>query len=319
MKHNLFPYYLILGFFFAGWLSACKDIIEPDISKQTVVLNAPGNHYQSTTYAINFWWSDVDDALKYHLQVVSPKFDSVGSLVLDTVVKSTKFTINLDPGDYEWHVRAENGSYKTAYSDAKSFSIVYTSIKSQKVQLSGPANNTVTNKGTTTFSWGSLYGATKYQVEIDTNNFIDETKLVYNQTIPGQQISFTFPKDQTYQWRIMAQNDTAQAQWSVINTVTYDHTPPDKVTLTAPDDNQFISLPVRLQWNTVPTAGTYKVYVYKSDSTTLYNSTFPATTTNTSYSLTVGTLGERIYWKVTAIDAAGNESAFSDMRSFVLQ
>lgn len=319
MKRNLFPYYVILALFFAGWLSSCKDVIEPDISKRSVFLNAPGNNYQSTNYTINFWWEGVDDALNYHLQVVSPKFDSIGSLVLDTVLKTTKFTINLDPGNYEWRVRAENGSYKTAYSDAKSFSILYASIKNQKVQLSGPSNNSVTNKSTTTFSWGSLYGATKYQLEIDTNSFIDETNLVYDQSIPGQQVNFTFPKDQTYQWRVKAQNDTAQAQWSVINTVTYDHTPPDQVILTAPDNNQFTSLPVRLQWNSVPTAVKYKLYILKSDSTTLYNSTFPLSTTNTTYSFTSGTLGERIYWKVTAIDAAGNESAFSSMRSFILQ
>lgn len=318
MKLNLLPYF-VLGFFITGWLSSCKDIIEPDISKQAVVLNAPGNNYQSTTYNVNFWWNDIDDALKYHLQVVSPRFDSIGSLVLDTVVKSTKFAINLEPGSYEWHVRAENGSYQTPYSPSRSFSVLQSSIKSQKVQLSGPSNNTLTNKSTTTFSWGSLYGATKYQLEIDTNNFIDEANVVYNQTIPGQQFNFTFPKDQTYQWRVMAQNDTAKAQWSVINNITYDHTPPGKVSLLSPANNQLISMPVSLQWGSSGTATKYRLYVLKSDSTTIYNNTFPLTTTSTSYSFNSGISGERIYWKVTAVDAAGNESVFSDLRSFILQ
>jgi hypothetical protein len=39
----------------------------------------------------------------------------------------------------------------------------------------------------------------------------------------------------------------------------------------------------------------------------------------TSYTLTQGNFGERIYWKVSAMDGAGNESQSSIVRSFVLQ
>jgi hypothetical protein len=318
MKPNLF-FCAIIGVFIIGCLASCKDIIEPDISKKAVQLQAPGANYKSASYNINFWWEGVDDALTYHLQVVSPKFDSIGSLVLDTTLKTTKFSINLSPGNYEWRVRAENGSYKTAYSAARGFTVLQSSIKNQKVQLLGPANNALTNQATATFSWGDLYGATKYRLQIDTNNFINETLAVYNQVTPNLQMNFTFAKDQTYQWRVRAENDTAQAQWSAINSINYDHTPPAKVSLVTPTNNQTVTLPATLQWNTVLTAAKYKLYILKSDSTTLYNSTFPLTTTNTSYSFNMGSFGEKVYWKVAAIDAAGNEGALSDLRNFVHQ
>lgn len=318
MKPNLFLY-LIIIMLLAGELSACTDIIEPNISNRPVQLEAPGNNYKSTVYATDFWWDEVEDALTYRLQVVTPKFDSIGGLVLDTVIKKTQFTITLPPGNYQWHVRAQNGSYQTAYSAARTFTILQSSIKPQKVQLLGPTNNSLTNQNIIAFNWSDLYGATKYQLEIDTNNFINESAVVYNQVTPSLQLNFTFPKDQIYQWRVRAENDTAQALWSSINTITYDHTPPAKVTLVAPDNNQSVSLPVTLQWSSSPTAIKYKLYVLKSDGTSLYNTTFPLSTTNTSYIFNLGSFGEKIFWKVIALDAAGNESAASDLRSFMLQ
>jgi len=311
---------LTVCFFLAiALLNSCKEFIEPDISKSKVTLEAPYNNYQSTIYTVNFWWDELPDALHYRLQIVTPSFDSVGSLVLDSLVAGNKFAVNLVPGKYQWRVSAENGSSSTAFSVARSFVVANSSIKQQSVQLSSPANNTLTNHGAVTFSWGSLYGATGYRLEIDTNNFQNESTVIYNQLVPGQQVNFTFPKDQIYQWRVRAENDTAQSQWSAINIITYDHTPPAQVSLSSPANNQTISLPVSMQWSAVASAVKYKLYVFQSDSTTAYNQNFPMVLTTTNYSFNLGISGNRVYWKVSAIDATGNEGQASVLRSFVLQ
>ncbi|QKJ31055.1 hypothetical protein HQ865_15265 [Mucilaginibacter mali] len=320
MKFNLIPLSLFLAVFIAAGLNSCKDIIEPSLKDRSITPEAPANGYNSANYNVNFWWDEVDDALKYRLQVVSPKFDSVGTLVLDTVVKTNKFTINLNPGEYQWRVRAENGSSQTVYSTPKSFRILYSSIKQQQVKLGSPGNGLLTNQAGVAFQWGDVYGATKYHLQIDTNSFSDENTLVYNQVIPGQQFNFSFPKDQTYQWRVRAENDTAQALWSTISQITYDHTPPPKVVLSLPAKGQTVNSPVTLQWNSALTAAKYKLYVFKADSVTAYNATFPVLLSNTSYVFTpTSNPGGTIYWKVSGIDAAGNEGPTSDIRSFVLQ
>jgi hypothetical protein len=319
MKPYLFYITILLLLGGAGLLSSCDAIIEPSISKSTVQLEAPVDQYQSTSYTINFWWDQVGHALSYHLQVVTPTFAAPGSLVLDTIVTKNTFSFTLNPGNYQWRVMAENGSSQTAYAGPRSFSVAASSIKQQAVQLTLPANNSLTNQSAVTFQWGSLFGATKYQLEIDTNNFINESAVVYNQLIPGQQVGFTFPKDQTYQWRVKAQNDTAQAQWSATYVVTYDHTPPAQVTLSSPADGTTVASPVALQWNTDATAVKYKLYVYGSDGITLLSSSFPLPLTTTSYSFTQGTSGSKYYWIVTAVDAAGNESLSGPLRSFSIQ
>ena len=63
-----------------GLLSSCDAIIEPSISKSTVQLEAPVDQYQTSSYTINFWWDQVDHALSYHLQIVTPSFAAPGSL-----------------------------------------------------------------------------------------------------------------------------------------------------------------------------------------------------------------------------------------------
>jgi hypothetical protein len=318
---KLRPFFYISYFVLAlsALIWSCTDIIEPSISKQQVTLEAPANQYQSTTYTINFWWDAINNALSYHLQVVSQTFASPGGLILDTIVNTYKFSATLNPGNYQWRVLAENGSTQTAWSNPRSFTIVAGSITQQSVQLTAPSNNLLTNKNPYIFQWGSLYGANAYQFEIDTNNFVNESADVSNQLISGQQLSFTFPKAQTYQWRVRAQNDTAQAQWSPVYTITYDNIPPGQVTLTAPLNAATVPIPVTLQWNPVATAVKYKLYVYQSDQVTPYNSSFPMILTSTSYSFDLGSSGNTIYWMVTALDAAGNESVASTIDNFVLQ
>lgn len=300
-------------------LSSCGDIIEPSISKSKMQAEAPANQYQSISYNLNFWWDEVDHALTYHLQVVTPSFASPGNLVLDTIVKKNTFAFTLSPGNYQWRVMAENGSSQTAYTTPRSFAVAASSIKQQSLLLSTPPNNLVTNQSAVVFQWANLYGATQYRFEIDTNNFTDETAVVVNKTTPGQQLNFTFPKDQVYQWRVRTENDTAQSLWSAVSNVTYDHTPPDKVTFNSPTQGQSVSLPVALQWNTSASAVKYKVYVFKSDSTSLYNTSFPVQVNTTSYSFKFGNPGDKVYWKVTAVDAAGNEGTASELRNFILK
>ena len=121
----------------------------------------------------------------------------------------------------------------------------------------------MTNKSAVLFQWGNLYGATQYRLEIDTNNFENEAAIVANLVLPGQQGNFTLPKSQIYQWRVRAENDTAQAQWSAINLITLDQVPPAQVAVTAPADNATSPLPVSLQWSATATAARYKLYVFQ--------------------------------------------------------
>ena len=298
-------------------LASCSEFIEPSISDREVVLRAPVNGAETKDYAQTFWWEAVDDALSYHLQVVTPDFNHTVKLVLDTLVRGNRFNYTLDPGSYEWRIRAENGSSATAYV-AAAFTVYPGSITTQQVQLLSPANSTLTAQAAAQFKWLRLYGATKYRLEVDTNNFADETRLVVDQTTVNLDYAHTFLREKTYQWRVKAQNDTAESKWSAVQTITYDATPPPVVLLNAPVHNAQVSKPVTLSWSAAATARKYLLYVYKNDGTSLYNNSFPLTTTSLSYVFSLGTSGEKVYWEVRAVDEAGNTSSLGELRAFTI-
>lgn len=307
-----------LTFSFVFLLSGCKEFIEPSIAKRNVIQMAPANGSESSQYNQTFWWEPVEDALKYRLQVVSPDFEKTSKLILDTLLTTNKFNYTLDPGNYEWRVRAENGSSQTVYTRA-AFLIYASSIKEQQVQLQLPANNTLTNQSLNTFSWLKLFGADKYILQIDTNNFVNESKLFLNETVPGQEFSVNFERDKLYKWRVKAKNDTAESKWSVIHNITFDKTPPGVVVLSAPTNNELIAKPVTLRWNNTATAAKYQLYVYKTENRTPYSTKYPLLLTVTTYSFTEGSSGEKVYWEVRALDETGNAGPNSELRSFVIQ
>lgn len=104
-------------------LVSCEEIIEVvDISNENVVVLAPTDTSTLTITDINFSWEDVEDAEQYKLQIATPNFESANQIVLDTTITTTSFNQALEPGNYEWRVRAENSDYQTIYS-TQSFTI----------------------------------------------------------------------------------------------------------------------------------------------------------------------------------------------------
>ncbi len=304
-----------------GLLCSCREFIEPSLEDEKVFLNAPADSSESIKYLQSFWWEPVEDALSYRLQIVTPSFDRPEQLLLDSVVKDNKFSVTLDPGQYQWRVRAENGSSQSLYS-TRSFTIYPSSITSQQVQLKTPANGLVTNEAGITYSWYSLYGAARYRLQIDSTagNFTNESTLFYNGTTPNTELALQLGRDNVYKWRVKAETDTSESKWSQVYSVTRDVTKPTRVGLNSPANNQSVSSPVNLQWNAIADAKKYQLYVSRSnDSTNVYSSSFPVTLIATSYSFSPGVSGELIYWKVRAIDAAGNTGDYSEWRSFSIQ
>lgn len=302
----------------ASVFSSCKDFIEPSLEKRKVVLMAPANGSESGKYQVGFWWEPVEDALYYRLQIVSPDFAAASTLVADTLMNGlNKISLTLDPGRYEWRVRAENGSSYTAYTTA-AFIIHESSIEEQKVILSSPGSNYLSNQEAVQLKWNALFGAELYRLQIDADNFADETKMLYNGTLTGLSYGFTFPKEGGLKWRVRAENATIQSKWSDVFNLTYDITPPGKVSIVAPGNGVSVSKPVTLQWTAVATAKKYKLYVFKNDKT-VYSAAFPLLVNGTSYAFNLGEVGEKVYWRVSAIDEAGNEGVLSDEMNFNIQ
>jgi hypothetical protein len=85
---------------------SCSDFLEVSVDQSEVVVLAPLDSARVETDEPLFWWDSVPGAIKYQIQVVSPSFADIETLVYDTLVNSTKLSINLEPGSYQWRIRA---------------------------------------------------------------------------------------------------------------------------------------------------------------------------------------------------------------------
>ncbi|AZI24080.1 hypothetical protein EA772_01495 [Pedobacter sp. G11] len=292
--------------------------MEHSLAERHMVLLSPSDRIETSVYQQIFWWEAMDDALFYRLQVVTPSFDSAASLVLDTLVKTDKFIFTLDPGHYQWRVRGENGSSRTEYA-THAFVVYPSSLKEQSLRLNSPATGLLTSQPDIMFSWPKLFGALNYRLQIDTNNFVDESKVLLNVLLDGQTYIFSPVTEGHYQFRIRAENATENSKWSTAGLLTFDSTPPSKVNLEFPANSGTVSSPVSLKWTAERDAVAYQLFVYKSDSVSVLNNTFPLRLSANSHGFSFGNPGEKLIWRVRAMDKAGNLGPYSDYRSFFIQ
>jgi hypothetical protein len=112
-EKKMFFLYLLFPF---CW--SCQEVFEADLASSKVVLSSPMNNEISSSTNQAFYWQQVASSNKYEIQVVSPNFDSIASVIYDTVVYNNIISLSLMPGRYEWRVMASNSTSTTSFSDA---------------------------------------------------------------------------------------------------------------------------------------------------------------------------------------------------------
>lgn len=97
--------------------AGCEEALEKDITNQKVTLLAPVNNLITTDTLHTFFWDGLDGASQFRLQVVSPRFDSIVKLIIDTALTNNTFMMDLDPKIYQWRVQASNSAFTSGFSD----------------------------------------------------------------------------------------------------------------------------------------------------------------------------------------------------------
>lgn len=296
-------------------LASCSDFIESSIAQEELELLSPGSGAETNDYSPTFLWEPVPYALQYRFQIASPSFDAINLIYADSITSKARISITLEPGTYEWRVKAINGSSESRYV-TRSLVVHESALSRQTVLLLTPGAGYQTARSHQDFSWQPLYNAQYYRLQVDTNTFSEFTEPLFEQVSQSPSIPLTLEIEGRYLWRVRAENDTAHARWSEERAITYDITPPQAPTPSFPANLASVDKPVILRWIGSADAAKYRVYVYRSDST-LYSNAYPVNVHSDAFTLGHGVRGERILWRVSSLDAAGNESSFSPWRGFV--
>lgn len=295
--------------------SSCDEFLERDLNGQSVSIITPANNTVSSSYTVNFWWNDMKGASSYKLQIVKPDFAAVQQLIVDTSITSNQFSYTLQPGSYQWRLRAENSA---SYSDYVIYNLTIDStlnLANQTLLLNLPVDNSYSNQLTQSFTWYAMPNASTYVFGIFNQSGV-QIGNYQNVTAPTTTISYTFPSEGIFKWRVFAQNGSSVSPYTE-RIITVDTTKPTVPVLTyAPFNDTTTAQPVPLSWNNVEANAQYLVLI-SSDST--FATYIDTTTTSLNYNFYNSTLGQYYYWKVRTTDQAGNQGNFSIKKRFKRQ
>jgi hypothetical protein len=311
---------IVFIFLIAILATSCSLIFEPDLSNKKVTLLAPADCTRTPTQTQTFWWDYVPDAEGYNLQIVSPTFDTITTLIADTNMTGNKFVGTLYPGRYKWGVSAYNHNSSTDYSVFTLIIDTTSSLTSQKVRLISPPNGTNTNILKILFHWETIPIATSYQIDIRDSTWTGQS--VINPTYTNYDtITFTL-QEGSYIWGVRALNDNSfTIEWMNFQLI-LDATPPGIPNLISPgyDGDTLNNSPYEVEW-THPAYSLSAIsdsLIISSDSLFtvpgIKESVFLNTTSHSVSFLPDG----KYYIKVKSIDAAGNKSDYCHVRKFFL-
>lgn len=284
---------------------------------------APGGLVATASNPPVLSWNPVSSAVRYDVQVdddpafVSPDF------TLTTVNTRAVPTLVLHSGEQFWRVRAFDSSGLVGGWAQASFSIdpvpVPSALSPDGLTLEQPGSPPL-------LTWDEVRGAEAYVVQLDDEEDSEYvgareyttkvTSLVVPEALP------TGDAGESYRWRVKAIRDSGvESEFSTDAIFTL--SPIDAVTLSSPADGAVVQ-DVVLDWQPLPGAQYYELQVSTDDnfsaSTVIDNRTGSSRVLGTRYSPPITYDNNTYYWRVRAVDTAGNPSAWSDttdLRSFV--
>jgi len=302
--------------------SSCGLVFEEDISEEEVELYTPADSLTTNTASQTFWWSEVDEATKYHLQIASPNFENPDYLDLDTVVTNNSFTFTIRyNGTFTWRVKASNGAYNTPYSYGIFFINFDLDLTDQILNVLKPEDEALYNTQNISFIWDELPAASEYVFIVKKNDWAGEN--VYDPLYTTEN-ALSLPLDTvdleegTYVWSVQAINSLPSFSDEYKGKLILDWTPPLAPELTELDTID--QTDVNISWThkvQKPEISLYdSIYVYKAENK---KSLVVKTKVEDAETYTIKDLvdGTRYYWYVKTIDRAGNASEESSSEFFI--
>lgn len=298
------------------FLFSCKEVFEEDLSDKCVTIILPQNNTKTPYRNTHFKWEVVEDATNYTLEIVRPTFSGIQYFDVDSTFSNNEIYVNLNPGNYEWRVKANNNASSTAFTKPYKLTIDTSSdLGFQNVVLTSPSSGLETNQMSHLFTWNDIIEADDYDFELKSGTSWSTGTLVFSSYNYGSNsIQVNNLDEGEYLWRVRAKNSIPSLTSYTQSPFYIDTTSPNTPVLVSPANNASISdtSTFTFSWTNPADVG-----VYRSGITTIIeistDSAFSLPTTIQSSSSSkqhqINTAGT-YYWRAYTEDAAGNESYY---------
>ena len=271
-------------------------------------LKSPHNGSSTTNTTPVLRWTKVKGATSYQVQMAADA--AFNTLVIDEAVTVPHYQppAPLAYGLYYWRVRVDTGVWSPAWT------VTITPKPPKKPTLTAPANHTFTNVSTVIWLWEAVADGITYRLQVDdTKGFtspvlditLDPTVVTYSQLLA----------EGRYYWHVRAINSVdVSGPWSTRWAFTIATTPPEAPLLKKPVDGATLTnTRPKLTWESAAEASHYELQLDPDPAFPLP----PVSVGGKTHYRPPETLPVGIYyWRVRAIDQAGNVSAWSAAASF---
>ncbi len=267
----------------------------------------------SDTLSVKFQWGPVLSASEFQIQISTT--DAFAETFFDEVTSSTEIIITKLNANttYYWRVRAVNIGGESEWSAVRSLKTIIS--PPSQVNLANPSNNQNGVLLAPNLSWHEAARADRYRIQVSTTQSF-ATLVVNAETSERQYQARDLIPNRTYYWRVRASNPGGDGDWSsTFLFVTINASTTATPVLSLPG-NDAIDIPstIQLVWQPTSGASSYRVqlsldanFSARLVDTTGVQSTF--------FILSDLLTSERYYWRISAINQAG-ESSWSETRTF---
>ncbi len=306
--------------FLAVLLYQCDDVLEEDISDDSIAIIAPDDGAAIEGNLVQLRWTALDGADGYRLQITS---ENNRAIVLDSLVDQTRFDYQVEPGNYTWRIRGENFAYNSPYTFESAFSVVASlDLTNQLLTLESPVEDRYTNEVDFNFTWQRISTADSYEFELLRVDGSGETSVFQESNLVAATIGLEdgiVTEDNAYIWQVKAVNATSETRFFRRRFFVDTQNPPAP-TLNGPaaDASFGTTDEVQFSWSfsdtgTVqsPISSTLEISTDENFSTILLSDTNDSDEFTNTFT-TTGTY----YWRVRGADTAGNNGDNSATGSF---
>jgi len=267
----------------------------------------------SDTLSVKFQWGPVLNANDFQIQISRSElfqetdFDEVTILTEISIPRLQSQTT------YYWRVRARNIGGESAWSAIRS--LVTIIAPPSQVNLVNPINNQLGVSISPFLNWKKALRAEKYRVQVSTTQSF-ASFVVNAETVDTTLQARDLIPNRTYYWRVRSSNSGGDGNWSTtFSFATIDANKTTTPILSLPGNDAIdLVTPVQLVWQPTSGATAYRVQLSLSAdfATRLVDTTGVQ---STFYILTQLLTSERYYWRISALNIAG-ESSWSETRTF---
>jgi hypothetical protein len=297
-------------------LNVLADWIKEDFGNHAPVISSltanPSsiNISETTTITCTASDEDVEDTLTYTWTTTDGTFEG------STSGPSTIWKAPNTQGNYTITCMVNDGEV-----NSEPINVIINVIASspiEQVQLSSPSNGATVSTSTVILSWGSVSGATGYEVVYDTSSSFTNPS---GWSVPGMsQTTGTLTNGTTYYWRVRAFAGSQYYSWSSVWSFTKSGAivPPTGLSVSSSWNTTSPGFPsMTLSWNAVSGATGYEMWVRPSGGSyaSLGIRDAPYVTFN-SNSLPGGARyvsGTTYYFKLRTITASGTSAFTSEV------